>query len=545
MTSQEWLDSHSQDDHGETRTNPSSQNEATIVMDPVLTRDDEFAAFEEPQTVHSGNGEHAATAKQHSKVGLIASLIVLAVLVVLAVGYCVGASWYFKDRVAPGVSFGSTRVLGMDESELKQTVEQSAKQAKVTISNTQGKSVTASLTDLGVKSDVDATVQQLLDAKKEHWYEVINPFAKQQVNLQGKVDQLALAQYASQQLITDEQRVVNASVTYNQDANKFEVTPSREGDAPEIDNIVSAIKQVQADPAVKQNVKLQTKNEPAAIDDATAQQTADEANARLAQEIKITNGEGKSFTLPAQNIASWIHVDGDLKAKKLTLSYDTDAIKQYLSEQLPKELNQDVVNETNVVDTSGKVLFVDTKGVKGVKVGDVSQTANDVVNALQQGQPAEIKAAVQTEDFKTESRTVRYDVPDGDPHAVINLSEQKVYAYKGTTLVRTFNVSTGSLKHQTDNGTFFVYLKYKSQRMRGGSGADAYDTPGVPWVTYYNGGEGFHGAPWNLGGIASGTPKSHGCTNMSPEDAHWIYDFLPMGSMVQVVGSTPTSPTRA
>lgn len=548
MTTREWLDSHADDDHDEQHGMTSSYtDESTVVMEPVqqvTAADDDLAAFEDPQAAHGGAGEHVARKPHGSRVGLITGLIVFAVLVVLFAGYCVGASWYFKDKVAPGVSFGSTRVLAMDKDELQRTVKQAVQQAKVTVTNKQGESVQASLSDLGVSTDVDATVQQLLYAKKDHWYEVVNPFAKQQINVQGKVDQLALTQYLSKNLIDDSQRVVNASVVYNKDAAKFEVVPSREGEAPVIDNVLTAINAVQADPAVRDTVAMKTKNEPAAIDDQTAQQTADAANARLANELKISNGENKTFTIPAQTVASWIHVTGNIQEKKLDIAYDTDAVKQYLADTLPKELNQDVVTEKNVVDTSGKVLFVDVKGVKGVKVDSVDQTTTDVLHALEQGQPAEIKAAVQTEDFKTESRTVRYDVPDGDPHMVVNLSEQKAYAYKGTTLVKTFNISSGTLQHPSDNGTFFVYLKYESQRMRGGVGADAYDIPGVPWVTYYNDGESFHGAPWNLYGVDHGIPGSHGCAGMYPEDAHWVYDFLPMGSMVQVIGSTPTSAVR-
>ena len=106
--------------------------------------------------------------------------------------------------------------------------------------------------------------------------------------------------------------------------------------------------------------------------------------------------------------------------------------------------------------------------------------------------------------------------------------------------MKTFIVSTGKPSTPTDNGTFFVHTKYQSQTMRG----EDYVTPNVPWVTYYNQGEGFHGAPWNTAGIASGTPKSHGCTNMHVEDAKWVYDFLPIGAMVQIVGTTPTSAVR-
>ena len=31
---------------------------------------------------------------------------------------------------------------------------------------------------------------------------------------------------------------------------------------------------------------------------------------------------------------------------------------------------------------------------------------------------------------------------------------------------------------------------------------------------------------------------------MNPDDAKWVYDFLPIGGMVEVVGSTPTGAVR-
>ena len=44
-----------------------------------------------------------------------------------------------------------------------------------------------------------------------------------------------------------------------------------------------------------------------------------------------------------------------------------------------------------------------------------------------------------------------------------------------------------------------------------------YLSPGVKWVGYFNGGEGFHTADWNYYGIQVGDPAhygSHGCVNM-------------------------------
>ena len=264
------------------------------------------------------------------------------------------------------------------------------------------------------------------------------------------------------------------------------------------------------------------------------------ANKRLTSSLVIGNSKGKTFTLPADEIAKWIQVKPDIQKGTITLAYDQDAIKTYLSQNLAKKLDQDMVVEKNITNTDGTVLTVTQKGVDGVAVQSTDETAAQVLDALNAGRGAELTATVKVTDHKTESRKVDYTSPNGDPHMVINLSEQKVYAYKGSTLVKTFIVSTGKPSTPTDNGTFFVHTKYQSQTMRG----EGYVTPNVPWVTYYNQGEGFHGAPWNTAGIASGTPKSHGCTNMRVEDAKWVYDFLPIGAMVQIVGTTPTSAVR-
>ena len=48
-----------------------------------------------------------------------------------------------------------------------------------------------------------------------------------------------------------------------------------------------------------------------------------------------------------------------------------------------------------------------------------------------------------------------------------------------------------------------------------------YDLPGVPWVSYFTEpGIAFHGAYWHN---RFGTPMSHGCINMRPDAAKWIY----------------------
>ena len=65
--------------------------------------------------------------------------------------------------------------------------------------------------------------------------------------------------------------------------------------------------------------------------------------------------------------------------------------------------------------------------------------------------------------------------------------------------------------------------KRPSRHMAGGdlAAADGFDLPGVPWVSYINGrGVALHGTYWHND---YGRPRSHGCINLTPEAAKWIY----------------------
>jgi LysM repeat protein len=107
----------------------------------------------------------------------------------------------------------------------------------------------------------------------------------------------------------------------------------------------------------------------------------------------------------------------------------------------------------------------------------------------------------------------------------INLSTQTLTAYVGQTPVFRARVSTGTWRHPTVVGTFRVYVKYVSTRMRG----PGYDLPNVPYTMYFYAGYGIHGTYWHNN---FGTPMSHGCVNMRTADARWLFNWAPVGTKV-------------
>ena len=112
----------------------------------------------------------------------------------------------------------------------------------------------------------------------------------------------------------------------------------------------------------------------------------------------------------------------------------------------------------------------------------------------------------------------------------IDLSTQMMVAYEGTTPVFSARMSGGLARYPTVTGTYRVYLKYRSQTMRGGTrGVDYYEVPRVPHVLYFFEGYALHGAYWHNN---FGQPMSRGCVNLPLDAARWMYNWAPIGTLV-------------
>jgi lipoprotein-anchoring transpeptidase ErfK/SrfK len=109
----------------------------------------------------------------------------------------------------------------------------------------------------------------------------------------------------------------------------------------------------------------------------------------------------------------------------------------------------------------------------------------------------------------------------------VDLSDQTLIAYQGQTPIRRFLVSTGRQWTPTPTGQFRVYVKFVSDDMQG---ADYY-LPDVPYVMYFYRGYGIHGTFWHEN---FGHPMSHGCVNLPPSDAEWLFNWASVGSLVNI-----------
>jgi len=125
----------------------------------------------------------------------------------------------------------------------------------------------------------------------------------------------------------------------------------------------------------------------------------------------------------------------------------------------------------------------------------------------------------------SELTPLSHDVPLTEKWIEVSLSGQWVKCYEAGTVVFTAQVSTGTeFEHGaywTPPGAYTTFRKRGSRHMAAGNLATGYDLPGVPWVSYITPeGISFHGTYWHND---FGTPRSHGCINLTPAAAKWVY----------------------
>ncbi len=506
------------------------------VPDPV----DLFANGQADRAFGPGAG-HKAPASSH-RMRIILALLLLAVLIL--VGCWFGAHAFFRERVAPGVTLGGQVMTGRTSDQVRRIVDQQVHDSQVDLKG-EGTSAKAGLKDLGVSVDSDATVARIMSAKGSADISRLNPFQREAVPLVADRDQLAMNKYLTERFIDRQDRSVPSTIVFDSGAHAFRAQEGRAGKAPELGRVQDAVSSLIDEPGrhLAVGVVYKDVNMPISLD--AANQVASQANQRLAKDLVIKGADDDLMTVPAATVATWVKPVTDLEKGTMELGFDRQAIKQYLDQELARQLDRNMVTAVNVKNTKGDVVAEITKGVDGVRVTDASATADLVVHALEQGDTNPVQAPADITPHKEQTRVARYDVPDGDVWIQVNLSNQTATAYHGTTQVKTFPICSGK-PHDgrwSDTGTFFINVRYAVQTMRG----EGYVTPNVKWISYYNGSEGFHTANWNYEGIARGDPAqygSHGCINMYEQDAKWIFDNAPIGTMVKVEGQVPAGPAR-
>ncbi len=116
----------------------------------------------------------------------------------------------------------------------------------------------------------------------------------------------------------------------------------------------------------------------------------------------------------------------------------------------------------------------------------------------------------------------------GEKWIDVNLTTQTLVAFEGDKPVYATLLSSGrhddsdpSKDHRTKPGDFRIREKHIAATMDDDSASDGpYSIEDVPWIMYFNGSTALHGAFWHS---SFGHERSHGCVNLQPIDAKFLF----------------------
>ncbi len=117
-------------------------------------------------------------------------------------------------------------------------------------------------------------------------------------------------------------------------------------------------------------------------------------------------------------------------------------------------------------------------------------------------------------------------------YVVVSMAEpETTTVYSNGSVVYSTPANTGVPAAPTAAGTFPVFARYTVTTMSGTNpDGSHYVDPGIPWVSYFNGGDALHG----FVRPGYGYPQSDGCVEMPIANAAVVYPLTPIGTLVTV-----------
>lgn len=439
---------------------------------------------------------------------------------------------HFQDRALPGSTVAGQSVAGLSRDEVAAAVRERADDVEVTLEAGEA-TRTASLADLGYAVDVDATVDAVFANRTWSTY-ATSLMSSREVDAVVTTDPAA-TDVVIADLVKDSGGIgVDATVKLAKDKKSFVVVPAVAGKTVVESTFQDAVGAAARDLTSASTVVEFTEAVPDVTTD-EAQAVADKANALAKTPVAVSDGEDTHKASVARKV-SWISIpvtDGALGEPTIK----ADKVKAWAA-KLAKEAKVEPRAGLRNVTQSGDVKTVVTRARDGKEVSNADALATAAVAALSGG-----KAYEGTFDYKTTKATwkertiadgaerLAYPAAPGEKWIDVNLSRHTMTAYVGAKAVYgPISMVDGQDEKPTVRGTFKVYYKRELMTMRGNN-ADGtrYETPNVPWSTFFHEGFALHGAPWRS---SFGYSASHGCVNLPVGVAKWVYDFAPIGTPV-------------
>lgn len=227
----------------------------------------------------------------------------------------------------------------------------------------------------------------------------------------------------------------------------------------------------------------------------------------------------KTLSLTSADIEKWVSRDITAEGQ---LIVNSEAVRAYLTE-VSAPYAKPVLNK--IVSTEGQLL---ADGKDGAKL-DTDAAFSQISGNLLSGGGMNINLPMVAVPMQTLTPT------DIDKLILVNTATKRMSAYEYGKEVKSFLVTAGQKGAETPLGQHKVTRKMPLQDMTGVTPTGThYNQRDVKWVSYILDEQNIaiHGNHWRPRSVFGNQNTSNGCVALPDEDAKWIYDWAPVGTIV-------------
>ena len=468
----------------------------------------------------------------------------LAIGVAIAV-YLVIAIW-FSFHYYPMTTIGQVQVGGMDVPAASKALGEAVDGYKLQVEGEGDVSFTVMGSEAGLSLDGDQIARQAKDADSGFLWPVFVflPHDHADVML-ASADAAGFREKISDAVTWYNEEATaprDATITYNEGEKKFEIVPEERGNTLDeqkiTEHVIAAIASMEPTLTLGDDDYAQ----PAVFQDDERLQTAlEEAQKVLATNTTFT-AHGKDVgTLDGETAAKWVLTDENVQ-----IALDEDQVNEWV---------QKLVDKISTVGTKrtwtredGEECTV-TGGTYGWEADwlAVDEALHEAIAAGSTGK-VEVPMAQEAAVYNGKNKRDWKSYIDVD----LDMQHATYYDDKGKVIWEADFVSGApDGEHDTPQGVYFINNKESPSTLIGeanATGNPEYETKVGFWMAWRGNDVGFHDAEWQdeFGGSRYEEGfGSHGCINLSPEDAESLYKLADINTVVVCHGSGATKEKKS
>lgn len=516
-------DAEDADDTAEEILDDDAENDDTAedIQDDNTEREDEADKMSE-STKKKIRRRRRRKGNMGKKPWIIAGSIVGALVVIY-----LGISAFFIGHFYIDTEINGQDFSGKSVSDVENYIKEQVQDYELTIIEQNNEKDVIKGSDISLTYKENDDVQKAMDAQNPLlWPKAFFSVSSTNVTIDVGYDQDALNTKIQEVKAVTQEQTDPVSAYPKFDGDSFVVEPEVYGTAVNMDVFTQKV----AEYITQFKTELNMMDEECYVmpkytsDSPEVQKACDAMNQYCKASITYTM-EDENVVVDKELISTWLKYDDNMQ-----VSLDEDAVRKWMREFGKK---YDTVGTTRSITTpNGKTVDV-SGGTYGWSVDEDSETKT-LINSIKNGEVTE-KTPAYVQEAASHS-----EQDWGTTYAEVDLTDQHMWYIVDGSVAFEADVVTGlpTPERETPSGVYSILELKRDKTLVGetdpATGKPIYETPVSYWMRVTWTGVGFHDATWqsSFGGNRYQTYGSHGCINMSYDDAATLYSMLSIGTPV-------------